>query len=258
MEKEEIGKAIHGLVAQESMLFLLFLKEFDSDEDKKKVNNYDERIKELGNKTFDFEYQVWYSKSIIILKEIFPERLAEFIDQYQPDSKRKELDVINYRIADAIRGLSSTFGHFSPITAALRLKTQFSIMSASEVILNSRLKEIQGALESDVFEKEIESALQLYKNHYLRSSGAICGVLLEKHLSLMVNRAGLKITKSDPTINDLNQFLYKNKVFDSTQYKFVLFLSDIRNKCDHNKSVDPTEQEVLDLINGTKKVIQTY
>ena len=68
----------------------------------------------------------------------------------------------------------------------------------------------------------------------------------------------IKITKKDPTINDLNQLLYANNLIDLTQNKFLVYMGDIRNKCDHNKPVEPTANEVLELINGTDKIIKTY
>ena len=52
--------------------------------------------------------------------------------------------------------------------------------------------------------------------------------------------------------------LYNHSLIDTTQNKFLLFLADIRNKCDHNKKTDPTAAEVTDLIEGTEKVIKTY
>ena len=46
-------------------------------------------------------------------------------------------------------------------------------------------------------------------------------------------------------------------VIDTAQWRFVQHLADIRNKCDHKKSADPTPVEVTDLVDGVAKVIKT-
>lgn len=113
-------------------------------------------------------------------------------------------------------------------------------------------------LEFDIFEKELDAARHLLKNKYYRSAGAICGVIIEKHLTNILNNNNILITKKNPGINDLNSLLYENQLIDSTKFKFITFLADIRNKCDHNKDVEPTKEEIHDLIEGTQKIIKTY
>jgi uncharacterized protein (UPF0332 family) len=108
-----------------------------------------------------------------------------------------------------------------------------------------------------LFQDEIDSAKELLNNKYLRSAGAICGVLLEKHLKVIADTHKITPKKKGPSINDYNQELYSQSVLSSEQFKYITYLADIRNKCDHNKSEDPTEAEVKKLIDGTEKVI-TY
>lgn len=184
------------------------------------------------------------------------ERYDEFINQYQPEKKRKELGVLNYTIYDALCGVNNK--NVKPQRAFNKLYIQFNILKSIKQIINDKLNELNSLLELDIFEKELDVARLLHKNKYYRSSGALCGVLIVKHLTTMLLSNNIKITKKDPCINDLNQLLYTNKLIDVTQNKFIIYMGDIRNKCDHNKSVNPTAEEVLELINGTDKIIKTY
>lgn len=51
--------------------------------------------------------------------------------------------------------------------------------------------------------------------------------------------------------------LKSSNVIDTPQWRFVQFLVDIRNKCDHNKKDEPTAEEVKKLIQGTAEIIKT-
>jgi len=46
-------------------------------------------------------------------------------------------------------------------------------------------------------------------------------------------------------------------VLDTNNWRFIQFLGDIRNICDHNKNVEPTTEQVKDLLDGVEKVIKT-
>lgn len=255
MTKQELIKTVDDLINKTNDLLVLFIKTFFSEEEVKQYN-YTEKVKEYKNRVFYEEYHIWYSESLKIIKIFIPERYDEFVDQYQPEKKRKELDALNYTLYDALCGIGNK--NVKPRDVINKLQIQFNILKSIKQILDIKLNELNCLLQLDVFEKELDAAKLLHKNKYYRSSGALCGVLIEKHLTMMLLNNNVKITKKDPSINDLNQLLYSNKLIDGTQNKFLLYMGDIRNKCDHNKSTDPTADEVLSLIEGTNKIIKTY
>ena len=94
------------------------------------------------------------------------------------------------------------------------------------------------------------------KNGFLRAAGAICGVILEKHLAKVCLNHNVKITKKDPTISVLNESL-KEIAYDTIEWRRMQRLGDLRNLCDHNKDREPTREEVEELIAGTDRVIKT-
>ena len=112
-------------------------------------------------------------------------------------------------------------------------------------------------MQADLFDSEIDAARELLKNKFLRAAGAIAGVVLEKHLHQVCDDHGVKITKKNPSISDLNELLKANAIIDIPQWRHIALLGDIRNLCDHNKQKEPTAQQINDLIDGTDKVLKT-
>lgn len=264
MNKEQLISEVDNIITESesvigSFIYSNVLKEVEK-EGASKIK-YEKLIKKFEKyKKIDFSevYQKWYSKATAIIKIVMPNRYSEFENLYLPSKTRKEISLLNYTIFDAIRRISNRGGNINPNTAMDLITTQIDILKSIREVLEHRLNEISNLLEFDVFEKEIDSARYLLKNKYLRSAGAICGVIIEKHLTNMLTLAGEKPSKKEPTINDLNDDLYKHQIINTTQYKYLIYLGDIRNKCDHNKKVEQTKDDVEDLINGTEKIIKTY
>lgn len=257
MSRETITANINSLISKSDDITNLFILEYC---DSKKITNADilEKTKrKYENRHFPPEYQSWYSECILVLRIVLPERLEEFENQYWPEKNRKNITYSNYTVYDAICGNSSYFVE-DACSAFPKLQTQINIILSLKTILESRLDNIQTLLQTDVFEEELASARTLFQNKFYRSSGALCGVLLEKHFQSIAKKASISIEKKNPTINDYNQILYEKGVLDSAQYKFVNYLADIRNKCDHYKKEEPTKMDIEELISGTNKVIETY
>ena len=82
-------------------------------------------------------------------------------------------------------------------------------------------------------------------------------VVLEKHLENLCLVHNIKISKKNPTISDYNEQLKSSSVLDIPSWRHIQLLGDIRNLCDHNKNVEPTAEQVKDLIDGVEKVIKT-
>ena len=91
---------------------------------------------------------------------------------------------------------------------------------------------------------------------FLRASGAICGVVLEKHFAKVCDNHNITIKKKNPTIADYNDNL-KDVIYDTIEWRRIQRLGDIRNLCDHNKDRTPTKEEVDELILGTDRIIKT-
>ena len=227
--------------------------------------------KQLGEKAAEFlkdlpsfntEYQRWYSEAIALLRQVLPDRLPDFIRHYEKPKPRKDISYENYRIEDYLQGLNITRGYekqkvVGPDAAIPHLRQQTAIVSAAEARFDSSLFEIRQLVQADLFDSELEAAEGLLKYKFVRAAGALAGVVLEGHLAQVCEDRKLTITKKNPGISDLNEVLKSGSAIDVPEWRFIQHLADIRNLCDHSKKLDPTIEQVTDLIAGVKKIIKT-
>lgn len=223
---------------------------------KEKAQNYLESLPD-----FLSAYQSWYSECITLIKQLLPDRLADFIRHYEKPKGRKEINNENYRIEDALQGLSIS-GYrggvlASPKSAIPQLQQQMAILESLRRRFESSLYDIRSLVQSDLFDSELDAASELLKHKFVRAAGAIAGVVLEKHLLQVCDNHAIKISKKHPAIADLNDALKEASVIEVSQWRFNQHLADIRNLCDHNKQKEPTAEQVGDLIGGVSKVSKT-
>jgi hypothetical protein len=237
-------------------------KNFDADllkacgNDKDKMN---EAIKKLPS--FRSNYQKWYSEAQAVIKQVIPGRLADFVSYFEYSKPRKDITFQNYMIRDYLQGLCITRWNEDVVvdgSAAIpEFVQQNNILKAAKATLDSVLLDLKAVLQADLFDSEIETAVALAKSGYLRATGAICGVIIEKHLSNLCEIHGVAVRKKNPGISDLNQLLRDNEIITVPQWRFVQHLADIRNICDHAKGREPTKEEIDDLVAGSEKVLKT-
>lgn len=225
--------------------------------------DFKDQLKEDGIKLPNFKrsYDSWYSESLVVLKQLLPDRVEDFIKQYK-NEKRKEIDFLTYSISDYLLGLRTTRGYEKEIvvdqSAAIgKMEIQTSILAAVSKRFKSKLFDIQEVLQADLFDSELSAARELSKKGFVRGAGAIAGVVLEKHLGHVCETHNLKSRKKNPSISDFYQLLKENDVIDTPKWRFIQHLGDLRNLCDHPKDREPTKDDALELIEGVEKVIKT-
>lgn len=209
---------------------------------------------------FKFAYEKWYSECIILLKSVLPDRLQDFKDQYEIPKGRKSTDYGSYVISDYMIGLQVTYsGNIKVDSSAAipKIQRQRAILSAVEARFKSSLFEIRQLMQADLFDTEIAAARELLKNKFLRAAGAIAGVVIEKHLTQVLEDHNVKIAKKNPGIADLNEALKAASVIDIPQWRYITLMGDYRNLCDHNKQKEPTIDQVIELIDGADKILKT-
>ena len=212
--------------------------------------------KELKPIRYFYEnYEKWYSKAQVVIKVILPDRYTDFCNLYKND-KRKELSWMTYTISDAVQNITTQDNSLHPSKAITRLIQQVTMLEVSLDKFESKIFDIQSILQADVFDSEIESARHLFKMGYLRAAGAICGVIIEKHLAEVCRHHNVLLRKKNPSISDYNDAL-KDNAYDTIEWRRIQRLGDLRNLCDHSKEREPVEDEIDELINGTTRVIKT-
>jgi hypothetical protein len=217
------------------------------------------KVEKIRVTNFKSEYEKWYTESLSVIRQIIPDRQADFIKMYK-DEKRKIADYSTYTMSDYLIGVQVTQGHTVKVdaTAAVpKLEQQRNILGSANVKFESTLLDIQHLLHADLLDSEIEEASILLKNGYNRASGAIAGVVLESHLSQVCQNHKVVIKKLNPSISDYNDLLKNDGVYDIAIWRYIQHLTDLRNMCDHKKVKDPTAEEIEDLIKGVAKITKT-
>lgn len=212
--------------------------------------------------TFAEAYQPWYSEAKVLIKQLLPDRLADFVRHYEKPKPRKDITYDSYRIEDCLQGLTVTRGWtkekvVGPDAAIPHLRQQIAIVKSVKARFESSLFDIRQLVQADLFDSELEVASELAKQRFLRAAGAVAGVVLERHLVQVCDNHGIRVGKKAPGIADLNNALKDGGVVDVPQWRFVQHLADIRNLCDHEKKVEPTTDQVSDLIAGVTKITKT-
>lgn len=212
--------------------------------------------------SFGTKYQRWYSRAYKLVQALAPERLGEFNSYYLIDPKRKTTDAGNYVIQDYIKAIGARTDHYKkPLwdvnnLIAIRVVNQMQIISSLSSRIDSVLQDVKGHLFAEMQDSELSAAGQL-KKVSLRAAGALAGVVLERHLQRVAVNHGVAPNKKSPTISDLNDPLKQAGVYDVPTWRKVQLLADIRNICSHQKSVEPTSDQVDELISGVNSIIKS-
>jgi hypothetical protein len=263
-------KDLDALVDRGELLMIAirvqYTKEFGTKLRKQLGERADEFFKKLPH--FTSKYQSWYSESLVVIKQLLPDRYADFVRHYEKPKGRKSIDFENYRIEDCLQGVATTRQEAAwegggtkilaaPESAIPHFEQQLAILESVKARFESSLFDIQQLLQADLFDSELDAATELAKHKFLRAAGAVAGVVLEKHLGQVCSNHNVKVTKKDPTISDLNDLLKGAGVVQLPEWRSVQHLADLRNLCDHNKNVEPTPEQIRDLLDGTAKVTKT-
>ena len=211
--------------------------------------------------SFENDYQAWYSESLVLLKQLLPDRVLDFTKSYEkPKTRRKEITVENYVIEDALQGLRITrYGELvvGPEASIPIFRQQLNVIKAINKRFESSLFDIRQLVQADIFDSELEAAKELNTKGFLRGAGAIAGVVLEKHLLQVCDNHGVKITKKNPSISDYNDKLRAAGTYEISSWRKIQHLGDLRNLCDHKKEKEPKMEDVDELIEGVDRIMKT-
>lgn len=205
-----------------------------------------------------FEYQAWYSKTLAVVRQLLPDRVAEFEQIYRVEKRRRrdDINLATYSISDALVGIELLMPKLTAKSGfAQRFVMQLAILDSAAARLDSTLANLDVAMRSELMDDDLRAAEELISSGHLRSAGAVAGVVLEGHLGSRCAAHGIKFRKKHPTISDFNDRLKDAKVIDVPTWRRIQRLGDIRNLCVHNRDPEPTLEQVEDLVNDTDKVI---
>jgi hypothetical protein len=214
-----------------------------------------EAFQKNGEKPFHYDYQRWYSKALKAVATLAPDRHAEFKSYYEINPKRKVLGYGTFVIQDYLKGVKPSNFHYPDFDtrhqALLCFFNQLTIFQSIVERVDSVVANIEGELYAELQDNEIAIARQLAKVN-LRAAGALMGVVIEGHLQKVASMHRVTVAKKNPTIVDLNEPLKSAGVIDTASWRKISFLADLRNLCSHKKDVEPTKEQVEELIQGAE------
>jgi hypothetical protein len=222
---------------------------------------YDKHLKDIDVSnlpSFYYSYEKWYTYSLLYVKKFVPDRIKDFTDLYR-NNDRKDPTLDTYTISDTILGMvypGMTIENISSVSV-IKVRQQISILKSVYTLIDSFIHNMEFELQANIFDSELDASKELWKNGFLRASGVICGVILEKHLKQVCVAHQIKISKKNPTFNDLAESLKNNGIIDVPDWRRIQLMADIRNICCHDKEDEPTKDQVKDLLDGTDKIIKT-
>ena len=214
----------------------------------------------LKGKSVDFlrNYQSWYSEASLVIEQLLPQRLAEFVALYEGPANRKKIDTVSYSISDYCVGIGSQTNQYGEKIldsgmAFMKFQSQVQILESVSQRFESSLFNIKQLAQADLFDSELDAAAELLKHKFVRPAGVVSGVVLEKHLAEVCTSHRTTVKKTDATINDLNDVLKNAGVIDIPLWRSIQHLADLRNLCAHNKGREPTKDDVLELMEGVRR-----
>lgn len=228
-EKDLEDLITKGEILEYTIKFECYPAEFEKQLKPSFKDGYDDLVKKL--KPFKLKYQSWYSESLVLLKQLLPDRVADFTKLYEKPKSRKTIEYGNYVIEDYLQGLTVTSGSgynqtkkVGPEAAISQFEQQLAIIKSIKRRFESSLFDIQQLAQADIFDSELEAARELNKKGFARGAGAIAGVVLEKHLEQVCVNHNIKILKKNPSISDFNDKLKTEEIYETPVWRKIQHL----------------------------------
>ena len=114
--------------------------------------------------SFSKEYQSWYSEAKVLIKQLLPDRLTDFVRYYEKPKPRKDITYENYRIEDYLQHLTITRGQQELVgteSAIPHFQQQLAILISVKTRFESSLFDIRQLVQADLFNSELEAAKEL-------------------------------------------------------------------------------------------------
>lgn len=212
----------------------------------------DEEEKEV--ESFGFEYQGWYSRALPLIKQLAPDRYAEFQRYYCRDPKA-DLHWAHDRV---IQDYLCELGKEDPIISRAQAVRCFTMQLAIFQSVGARLEWMALDTEDHVGRSlqlaELETARDLLKISE-RAAGALAGTVLQTFLVALANKHKLKFRKHAPSSRDYAEALKTANALDVPVWSQCTWLAEIHDRCLRPEGEAPTKTQVRDLIDGVHWLI---
>jgi hypothetical protein len=183
-------------------------------------------------------YNNWYVRATRLVQANLPEQQETFLFLYNETH-----DYI-------VRGRTSYLDTFY-----LAFEGQIGIVAAIPGAIALRALDLRGLVSADLLDSELDAAQVLLDNGFIRAAGAVAGVVAEGHLKLLHDQASLAYDKNDGIYKLAERLKSQGLISQADERRFQA-VADVRNNCDHKKPLDPTDDEVRQMIKDVNELIK--
>ena len=220
-----------------------------------------EFLREKGEHTaFDLTggYQSWYSRALPLVRQLLPDRYAEFRDLYRPEH-RDTVDAITYGIGDYLTGVPAAPGNDGrpPFDAKVvfgqKLGSQIAILRSAGERLDAVVADVEALLQANLFDSELAAGEELVERGHPRAAAAVAGVVLREHLTSVAAAHGAGPIDAAAGIGALNEALRAAGVYDVPEWRRLQRLDDLHDHCLSRAERAPT----IELLQGVQRAVRT-
>jgi hypothetical protein len=105
----------------------------------------------------------------------------------------------------------------------------------------------------------LKEAEILFSVGHITAAGAIAGVVLERHLKSLCDQQYPPLSYgAGDGISKVNDLLRKASIYDTTQWRQIQWMADIRNGCDHPQTTPPSKENVEDMIKRVRGLLASF
>lgn len=199
-------------------------------------------------------YESWYTGAEELVSNYLPQRADDFEESYYVVKDGISLDVETPTGMDII---TQSVDPTEQVTEDVmdNLRNQLRIVKSINSKVEARRTRLRRQLSERLELDELQQARQLFEEDYIRASGVVAAVALERHLLTLCEEQP-DVTDYDPThgISRLAQTLYEHDVLGKTAWNDMKALASIRETCAHAET--PEKGAVRRLINDTEEFIR--
>lgn len=125
------------------------------------------------------------------------------------------------------------------------------LRALKEAVEHDLLTRVVDIVSADAFGSLLEQADELLSKGYVVAAGVLGRAVMEEHLRKLCNHHRCLPVTNRPTINDLNQSLYKVGQIDKLGMQTVTAMATIGNDCAHN-TIQHMPQDVRKFLNDVR------
>lgn len=190
------------------------------------------------------DYEAWYISARSLIEEYLPEKLKIFENKHKKFKKRINLEVSAKMSSEELYNqIINSFDEQRNLVKSIPAKIRAEKFKARRQISSRMVRD------------EIQQARELFDDDFVRASGVVAAVALERHL-LTICENSEKVTeyKANHGITRLAQTLYESEEINKTVWNDIKALASIRETCAHPE--EPQKEAVRRLINESEELIR--